>query len=420
LKNTYTEFLEDGQRFEIFEDHFKDNSSDWELMQNATHEVKIADGHLVLNALTKEGTSRYTYLKFNKEDFIIETKIEFSRNKKEDQGGLIYGFKDWNNYNFFYINQENLFIGTVYEGVRSYSIDDMFSSAINEKGANTLKIISNGGDVLFTINGNAVYKSSKYNFYGNHVGVALLGKFTMKVDLIRFKQISYSAMGHGSIAKGQQNADVKSSGTGFFIHPSGIIATNFHVIENEKQIIVDVLDTASSAYVSYKATVLMKDMENDLALLKITDNAFKPLFDSIYYSFHNSHSFELGSNAFTLGFPLALAGMGASEAKFSDGKISAKTGYNGALNSFQTTIPVQPGNSGGPVFNESGELIGIINSKISKADNVSYCIKQNFLINLVQSLPENIELTSQHHQKSSNLEEIIRQMKKYIVFVKIK
>lgn len=418
--NTYTEFIEDGQRFEIYEDQFNDNSSDWELIQNADQDVKIADGQLSLTALTKTGTSRYKYLKFNKEDFIIETIIEFVKNKKEDKGGLIYGFKDWNNYNFFYINNESVYIGTVYEGVKSLTIDDMFSSAINENGPNTLKMISNGGDVIYTINGNVVYKSSKYNFYGNNFGLAILGKFTMKVDLIRFKQVSYSAMGNGNQSKGQQNVDIKSSGTGFFIHPSGIIATNFHVIENEKQIIVDVLDTASSSYSSYRATVLMKDMDNDLAILKITDNAFKPIFDSIYYSFSTTNSFELGSNAFTLGFPLALAGMGASEVKFSDGKISAKTGYNGALNSFQTTIPVQPGNSGGPIFNEYGELIGIINSKISKADNVSYGIKNNFLINLVQSLSENVVLSNQHSEKSNNMEENIKKIKKYIVLIKVK
>ena len=62
-------------------------------------------------------------------------------------------------------------------------------------------------------------------------------------------------------------------------------------------------------------------------------------------------------------------------AKFTDGKISSKTGYNNAINSYQTSIPVQPGNSGGPLFNDKAQLIGVINSAIKDADNVSYAIK---------------------------------------------
>lgn len=418
--NTYSEYLEDGQRYSIFEDNFNDNTSDWELIQNQDQDVQIANGNLVLTAKNKEGISRFKYLKFNKEDFILEAKIEFLKSKKDDQGGIIYGFKDWNNYNFFFINKENLFIGSVYEGLKSYAINDMFSNAINEKGYNTIKIISNGSDALYSINGKIVYKSTKFPFYGNNFGVAALGKYTMNVDQLTFKQVSYSVMGKGAESHNQQNEDVKATGTGFFIHPSGIIATNFHVIENQKQLIVEVLDTVSSTYRAYKATVLMKDMDNDLAILKIADEAFKPKFDVMDYSFATTNSFELGSNAFTLGFPLALSGMGSGEVKFSDGKISAKTGYEGALNSFQTTIPVQPGNSGGPIFNSAGELIGIINSKVAKADNVSYGIKNNFLINLIQSLPDNVELSKTNLISTYSLEDKIKKMKKYIVLIKVK
>jgi len=90
------------------------------------------------------------------------------------------------------------------------------------------------------------------------------------------------------------------------------------------------------------------------------------------------------------------------------------------LNSFQTTIAVQPGNSGGPIFNSSGELIGIINSKVAKADNVSYGIKNNFLINLIQSLPDNVELSKTNLISAYSLEDKIKKMKKYIVLIKVK
>lgn len=419
-ENQYTEFSEDGQRFDIFEDHFSDNSSDWELLTNEKQAVSIANGTLQLVSKIKEGTSRYKYLKFDKEDFIIETKIQLARNKDGDKGGLIFGFKDWDNYNFFYISNENVFIGTVYEGAINYTLKDMFSSAIEEKGYNTLKVISSGADILYTINSAVVSKSSKISFFGNNFGIAAIGKFTLNVDEIAFKQISYSQMGNGSVSgNGQQNNDVKATGTGFFLNTEGYIATNFHVVENGKHFVIDVFDTLSSSYKSYKATVLIKDADNDLAILKIEDIAYKPHFSIIEYSFPTANSFELGSDAFTLGFPLALSGMG-NDVKFTDGKISAKTGYKSAINSFQTTIPVQPGNSGGPIFNHNCELIGIINSGIAKAENVSYGIKNNFLINLVQSLPEKINLIQNNTISSLSLEDKIKKMKKYIVLIRVK
>lgn len=419
-ENKYTEFSEDGQRFDIFEDHFNDNSSDWELLTNEKQVVTIVNGTLQLVSKIKEGTSRYKYLKFDKEDFIIETKIELTKNKEGDRGGLIFGFKDWDNYNFFYISKENVYIGTVYEGAVNYNIKEMFSSAIEEKGFNTLKVISSGADILYTINSTVISKSSKISFFGNNFGIAAIGKFTLNVDEIAFKQISYSQMGNGSVSgNGQQNNDVKATGTGFFLNTEGYIATNFHVVENGKHFVIDVFDTLSASYKSYKATVLIKDADNDLAILKMDDIAYKPHFSQIEYSFPTANSFELGTDAFTLGFPLALSGMG-NDVKFTDGKISAKTGYKSAINSFQTTIPVQPGNSGGPIFNSNCELIGIINSGISKAENVSYGIKNNFLINLVQSLPEKINITQNNSLSNLSFEEKIKKMKKYIVLIRVK
>lgn len=126
-------------------------------------------------------------------------------------------------------------------------------------------------------------------------------------------------------------------------------------------------------------------MDNDLAVIKINDEAFKTL-DPLKYSFKESGGVEVGSSVFTIGYPLALSGMG-KEAKFTDGKISSKTGYNNAVNTYQTSIPVQPGNSGGPIFSDKGQLIGIVNAKIRDADNVSYGIKLNYIKNIIELLP---------------------------------
>ena len=142
-------------------------------------------------------------------------------------------------------------------------------------------------------------------------------------------------------------------------------------------------------------------------------------FPEIKYAFKESGQLDVGSSVFTIGYPHALSGMG-KEAKFTDGKISAKTGYNGAVNTFQTTIPVQPGNSGGPVFNDNGQLIGIINATFKEADNVSYAIKLNYIKNLIELLPENIVLPFNSSVNSLTLEEKLKVLTNYVVLVKVK
>jgi S1-C subfamily serine protease len=108
------------------------------------------------------------------------------------------------------------------------------------------------------------------------------------------------------------------------------------------------------------------------------------------------------------------------DSKFTDGKVSAKTGYDGAVNSFQSTIPVQPGNSGGPVFNEAGQLVGVINASIQNADNVSYAIKLNYIKNLIELLQDKVELPSDNSLIASPLEEKIKVLNNYVVLIKVK
>ena len=128
---------------------------------------------------------------------------------------------------------------------------------------------------------------------------------------------------------------------------------------------------------------------------------------------------DVGGSVFTIGYPHALSGMG-KEAKFTDGKISSKTGYNGSINSFQTSIPVQPGNSGGPIFNDNGQLIAVINAKFKDGDNVSYGIKLNYVKNLIELLTEKADIPNNTTISTLSLEEKLKVLTNYVVLIKIK
>ncbi len=149
----------------------------------------------------------------------------------------------------------------------------------------------------------------------------------------------------------------KSSGTGFFIDKKGYLVTNYHVIKEGNIFEVDV--TKNGQTKSFEAKLISSDKQNDLAILKITSPNFKPL-DNLGYNF-NTNIQDVGSSVFALGYPLTQL-MG-NEIKFTDGKISSKSGFQGDITTYQISVPIQPGNSGGPLFDEKGNLIGITSSQ---------------------------------------------------------
>jgi len=404
----YLEYAEKGDVTSIFEEPFNNNVNDWDMYVSNASSAKIVNGVFELKSLTKEGTSRTINIPINSEDYIIETTFDNS-DSKGNRVGLLWGFKDWQNYNYIAISESYFYVGSVYEGVQLAKVDGMFSSELVRRGKNTIKLFVNDGKLIITFNGALQTKTGELKLHGNQLGFVMSGISGMKVDNLIVKEFVGSNAGVTS----SSDMAVKSYGSGFIISPNGYIVTNHHVVESNNKIIVDVMINGETK--SYEATVIQKDKQNDLAIIKIKDTSFN--IGTVKYSFSETGSFNVGAAVFTIGYPMALNGMG-KEAKYTDGKVSAKTGYNGEINSFQTTIPTQPGNSGGPVFNEKGQLVGIANAGIPSADNVSYAIKVNYLKAIIDLLPET-PLPSGTIETLS-MEEKIKVLTNYVVFIKIK
>ena len=139
------------------------------------------------------------------------------------------------------------------------------------------------------------------------------------------------------------------------------------------------------------------------------------------------------------GYPMALSGMGNS-LKITNGIINSNTGFNNTPYTYQISAPIQAGNSGGPLFDEIGNLVGINSSGINKsiADNVGYAIKSHyvheFLIKTGNGLfffgsawesdrsvfDLNISLSDNHKLKSLKLTEQYKELEKYVVLIKVK
>lgn len=206
------------------------------------------------------------------------------------------------------------------------------------------------------------------------------GNATGTVTLRALKKYPTRSMYEAAFKKATEEASLpqKWTGSGFALK-DGYVVTNNHVIENAKSIKIRGIKGDFSQ--SYNASVAISDKNNDIALIKINDSNFQG-FGNIPYAIASTTS-EVGEDVFVLGYPLT-ATMG-DEIKYTTGVISSKTGFQGDISLYQISAPIQPGNSGGPLFDSKGNIIGIVSSKHSEAENVGYAIKSLFLRSLIES-----------------------------------
>lgn len=202
----------------------------------------------------------------------------------------------------------------------------------------------------------------------------------------------------------------QSSGTGFLISDNGYIATCYHVIEGASEIMVKGIN--NDFYKKYSAKVVATDKLNDLAILKIDSR----LETSIKYAIKWNVS-EVGQEVFTLGYPLKTS-MG-EEIKLTNGIISSKSGFQGDITTYQITAPVQPGNSGGPLFDKNGYVIGVISAKHTGAENAGYAVKTNILRNLIQSTSHSIVLPTSNQLSGKSLTEQVKLTRKDVLIIEV-
>jgi serine protease Do len=157
-------------------------------------------------------------------------------------------------------------------------------------------------------------------------------------------------------------------GSGFFINQDGFLITNFHVIEGETQISVEVYLQRNDQFErkTYKQVrIVALNKFADLALLKIEDKD-APKFK--YVVFGSSDALAVGERVFAIGSPLGL------ERTVTEGILSTKTRQMQGDLYLQTTAQINPGNSGGPLFNLGGEVVGVTNMKITFGEGLGFAI----------------------------------------------
>jgi S1-C subfamily serine protease len=201
-------------------------------------------------------------------------------------------------------------------------------------------------------------------------------QLSRKVHKLEQKQnaLSSQIVDKEKTSKIPEDVNIQAGGTAFLVDGKGYLLTNAHVISNYKHVVVQ-----NSKGQVLKATIVKVIPETDLAILKIEDEDFKP-FSALPYGFSNS-STDLGEQIFTLGYP-------RDEIVYGQGYMSAKTGFNGDTLACQIAVAANPGNSGGPVINKNGEVVGILSTRQIQAEGVVFAIKTKNILSAIETLKE--------------------------------
>jgi S1-C subfamily serine protease len=175
---------------------------------------------------------------------------------------------------------------------------------------------------------------------------------------------------------------LRAIGSGFFVTKDGYLLTNHHVVQEARKIEVKYRGQ------TYQAKVAAEDETNDLAVLKVEGADFESL------SISPKPSVDLGQEVFTIGFPNIQAQ--GVEPKYTDGKISSLKGMQDDPSEYQISVPVQPGNSGGPLCDVNGQVVGVIVARLNDLamleavgvvpQNVNYAVKVSHALRLLQNI----------------------------------
>ena len=418
--NKYLHITEDQMVFLVYNEDFERNREAWEF-QGQPGIVQVNDSESISLLANPERTvSGGIYTGFGPMSDNIISVLTNQRNPGQGIVTLLFGFKDWDNLCALSIAGDEYSFTYKKNGVVVQSDPWKKSSAIRPD-VNELTVVNNGDKITMYVNDEPLVQTGRIYYDGSLCGISLYNGSYEPIVIDAAKLEVQELMDPRNIAQEylpeeKGSADGwRGNGSGFFLNSNGYIATNYHVVDGTTALQANF--TRDGETQSYPASIVITDPQNDLAIIKIEDSSFndnKPLPYGLM-----TRTTDTGSEVFAMGYPMADV-MG-SEVKFTDGKISSKSGIGGDVCVYQISVPIQPGNSGGPLFDMEGNVVGITSSGLNrdyfKSENVNYAIKASYLKNLMEACPQEIILDEKVETPTTSLTDKVKQYEGYVVLI---
>lgn len=177
------------------------------------------------------------------------------------------------------------------------------------------------------------------------------------------------------ITRGSQKkvvyAPANLEGSAFALNNDGYILTSYHVINGADSIFITNSQTERAS-----ASLVMSNPSLDMALLKLNNLEISNGWE-VPFSITDKNA-DLGERVFTLGYP-------RKDVVYGEGSLSSLSGYSNDTSMYQVSIPVNPGNSGGPVLDDQGNVVGVIRGKISGAEGTGFAIKASQILEAIRN-----------------------------------
>ncbi|AYL96056.1 S1C family serine protease [Mucilaginibacter celer] len=199
-------------------------------------------------------------------------------------------------------------------------------------------------------------------------------------------------------------------GTGFALTSNGYLVTDYHVIKNADSVYVQ-----NAAGESFHAKVIYTEPQYDLAILQINDSTFRNL-GPVPYNVKKAES-DLGENVYTSGYP-------GDNVVYGYGALTSTANYSGDTTEYMVSIPVNPGNSGGPLLDEKGNVIGILTARQTQMAGAAFAKKSAYLLKTIQNIPtdslsKTLNLNNKNTLAGLNRKQQLKKLKNYVFMVKV-
>jgi S1-C subfamily serine protease len=285
----------------------------------------------------------------------LQSDAEF-KNRFEKHAAAIKVFKEYQN--------EKIFLNTFKQIEKKYHQDiiplraSYGKTGIAQNIMLYLKVVS-----VAAVTSLAVFFLSWKIFFTSRIPSQEITNLKLQIHGLKYSQKALQNKINEKNASDKMNEIPVFQGTGFFINNEGLILTGYHVILNADSVFI-----SGPAIGTVKAELVAKDSIMDMALLMIPKENIK---EKVSVTVLNNVS-SLGEKVFTLGYP-------GTEQVYGEGSLSALNGFNGDTTLYQISVPLNPGNSGGPLWDQSGKLIGMIRGKNFAREGNAYAVKSVYV-----------------------------------------